>query len=386
MNTVSTITRRSALGLLASTAVLPASAQQAGAKVLKLGSICTLTGPNASIGKEGLSGLQYGVKKTNEGGGLRVGSDTYTLELLNADDESKVEKAVSAAERLITGERVPVIFTPAASTTTLAMLPTAEKNKTLAMSFVASAPDVTGPGFAYSFRTTLSSIMNVAPAMDFLIKEKNAKKIAYLGRNDDWGRIAGKQVNAKAKELGATVVAEEYFDVGSTDFYALLTKLRAANPDAVIGASFIEDGVSMIKQYRELQMKPIFMSIAVIWSSPTFAKAAGKAMEGIYISTGPNTAVSPELTAFGAEFEKANGRQPLPYEVTAYDTLMVVLEAVKKANSIDPTRLRDAMLNLEHKGLLQTYKFNGSGQSEVVININEVKDGRVVKISSLRTS
>jgi branched-chain amino acid transport system substrate-binding protein len=105
----------------------------------------------------------------------------------------------------------------------------------------------------------------------------------------------------------------------------------------------------------------------------------------MYISTGPSTTVSPERTAFSDEFEKAKGHAALPYEITSYDALMIVLEAMKKAGSIEPDRVREAMLNLEFKGILQTYKFNGTGQSEVVININEVTDGTVKPISSLRT-
>ncbi len=360
-------------------------AQAQGAKVLKIGSILSLTGPNASIGKEGVVGLEYAVKQVNAAGGLKVGSDTYTLQLVNIDDESKVERAVAAAERLVTAEKVSVVFTTPASTTTLAVLPTLEKNKTLAMSFVASAPAVISPELSYSFRTTLTSINNVNPSVDFLVKEKGVKTIAYLGRNDDWGRASGKAIVARATSLGAKVVVEEYFDTGSTDFSSLLTKVRAANPDAVMGAAFIEDGVSMIKQYRENRLRPIFLSPSTIWSSPTFIKSAGKNVEGVFVATGSTTSDTPELRAFSAQFEQANKRKPLPFETTGYDSAMVVFEAMKKAGSIDSTKVRDTLQKLEYKGVLQTYKFSGTNQSEVVININEIKDAQVLMRSSIIT-
>ena len=370
---------------LAVTALTASYAQAQATKVLKLGSILSLTGPNASIGKEGVFGVEYAVKQVNAAGGVRIGADTYTLQNINIDDESKVERAVAAAERLVTSEKVPVVFTTPASTTTLAVLPTLEKNKTLGMSFVASAPAVISPELSYSFRSTLTSINNVNPSVDFLVKEKGIKTIAYLGRNDDWGRASGKAIIARAKSLGAEVTVEEYFDTGSTDFSALLTKVRAANPDAVIGAAFIEDGVSLIKQYRELRLKPVFLTPSTIWSSPTFLKAAGKNVDGVFVATGATTSDTPAIRAFTQQFEKANGRKPLPFEVTAYDSVMVVLEAMKKAGSIDPTLVRDALRKLEYKGVLQDYKFAGTNQSEVVINVNEVKDGQIVMISSLIT-
>ena len=380
-------TRRAAMASLAlSAAVLAAPLAQAQpAKVLKLGGLLTVTGPNASIGKEGVMGVEYAVKQVNAAGGVRIGPDTYTVQFVNVDDESKAERAVAAAERLINSEKVPVVFTTPASTTTLAVLPILEKNKTLAMTFVASAPAVISPDLSYSFRSTLSSIDNVNPSVDFLVKEKKAKTIAYLGRNDDWGRNAGKSIVARAKSQGAQVVVEEYFDVGSTDFTALLTKVRAANPDAFMGAAFIEDGVSMLKQYRELRMKPVLLSPSTIWSSPTFLKSAGKAAEGVYVATGPTTSDTPALRAFTQQYEKATGHAPGPFETIAFDNVMLVLEAMKKAGSTDPTKVRDTLRQMSYTGVLQEYKFDNSNQSEVVININEIKDGKAVMISSIRT-
>ena len=381
--TMITVTRRAAIALLAAAATIPAAHAQE--KVLKLGSILALSGPNASIGKESHDGAQYAARKLNEAGGVEIGGETYRIEIINVDDESKAERSVAGAEKLIGENDVPVLLMPASSTSTLAVVPVAEKNKRVALSFVAAAPSVTSPENTYSFRTTLTAIMNVAPSVEYLIKERGAKTIAYIGRNDDWGRAAGQVIGDTARSMGSEVVVEEYFDTGSTDFYGLLTKVRAAQPDAVVGAAFVEDGVSMIKQYRELQMTPTFLSIAVIWASPTFINAAGAAMEGIYISTGPTTSTSPGLEAFKSQYKADTGAEALPYNVTAWDNVMLVVEAMKAAGTTDPEKLAATLRNFEYEGLLQTYKFDNSGQSQVVINVNEFKDGKVSVISSLTT-
>lgn len=376
-------TRRAMLALVATSVTAPVVLAQ-GAKVLKLGSILTLSGPNASLGRESLAGVEYAVKDVNAAGGVKIGADTYTLQLVNIDDESKQERAVAAAERLISSEKVPVIFAPAASTTTLAVLPTLEKNKTVGMSFVAAAPTVTAPEYTYSFRSSLRSSDNITPSVDFLVKEKKVKTIAYIGRNDDWGRSSGKIIVERAKSLGAQVVVEEYFDVGSTDFAGLLTKVRAANPDAFMPAAFIEDGVALLKQYRELRMKSVVLSPTSIWSSPTFIKAAGRAAEGVYVATGPTTSDTPDVRAFAQKFEKTAGRKPLPYEMIGYDNVMLVLEAMKKAGSTESGKVREALRAMNYKGVLQEYKFGGGNQSEVVININEINNGQVRMISSVK--
>lgn len=382
---IMTITRRTALALLAAAAASSTALAQDD-NVLRIGSIFALSGPNASIGREALGGTEYAVRRINEAGGVEIGGTTYTLQLINIDDESRAERSVAGAERLIGEHDVPVILTPPSSTTTLAVVPIADRNNRIALSFVAAAPTVIDPEYEYSFRTTLTSIMNVAPSVEYLIKEEGVRTIAYLGRNDDWGRAAGEAITAKANELGAEVVVEEYFDTGSTDFYGLLTRVRSANPDAVVGAAFTEDGVSMIKQYRELQMTPPFLSVAVIWASPTFIDAAGADLEGVYISTGPTTSSSPELDAFKADFLRDTGGVALPFGITAYDNVNLLVEAMKAAGTTEPQAVAETLRNFEYDGLLQTYRFENSNQSEVVINVNQVTNGEVSVISSLVTN
>jgi branched-chain amino acid transport system substrate-binding protein len=350
--------------------------------VLKLGGLLTVTGPNASLGKEGLGGLEYAAKMVNAAGGVKIGADTYMVQLINIDDESKAERTVAAVEKLISSEKTPVIFTTPASTTTLAILPVLEKSKTIGMGFIAAAPAVISPEYSYSFRSTLSSITNVNPGVDYMIKTRGIKNIAFVGRNDDWGRSAAAAISARAKSLGATIVMEEYFDQGTTDFSSLFSKIRSTNADAVIAAVSLES-VAFAKQYRELRVKPTLMSVGVNLAAPSVIKAIGPSADGMLIATGPTTTETPAVKAFVQQFEKANGRPPLPYEMVGYDNMMIVLEAMKKAGSTDSTKVAESLRKLEYKGLLQDYRFAGTNQSDVVINVNEIKDGRAVPIGSL---
>lgn len=384
MTTTPILTRRGALAL-AGAAVLarPALAQDAG--LIRFGSIFALGGPNASIGRECLGGAEYAVRRLNAEG-IEIAGQRRRFELVNVDDESRTERSVAAAERLVTRDNVPVIFTPASSTTTLAVLPIAERNRRLAVSFVAAAPQVTSPDYRFSFRTTLTATMNISPSVEYLVRQKNVRTIAYLGRNDDWGRAASREIREKAAALGARVAMEDFFEPGSTDFFGLLTRVRAANVDAVISAAFIEDGVAMLRQYRELRMRPHFMSVAVIWASPSFLNAAGDAANGILIATGPTTSDTPEIAAFRAEFQRETGAQLLPYNATAYDNLRLVVAAMQAAGSTDPERVAERLRNFEYRGLLQTYRFNNGTQSQVQINVNDVQNRQVRVISSLMTS
>lgn len=374
--------RRAVLGtiLLAASTTVPLAFAQ-GAKVLKLGGILTVTGPNSALGKEALGGIEYAARQVNAAGGVKIGADTYTVQIVNIDDESKAERTAAAVERLIS-EKTPVIFTSPASTTTLAILPALEKSKTVGMSFIAAAPSVVGPEYPFSFRSTLSSITNVNPAVDYLVKTKGVKTVAFVGRNDDWGRTAAAAINARTKSLGGQIVMEEFFDPGTTDFAGLFSKIRNINADAVIAAVSVES-VAFAKQYRELRLKPALMSVGVAMAGPAIIKAAGQAAEGIYVATGPTTSDSAAIRAFAQQFEKANGRVPMPYEMVGYDNVMLVLDAMKKAGSTESVKIAEALRKLEYMGLLQDYRFGGDNQSDVVININEIKDGRAIPIGSL---
>lgn len=374
-----------ALGLYLGTGPVSTAGAASGGE-LDIGAIFALSGPNASIGKEALSGTQFAIDAINAAGGALIGGIQYKVKLVNVDDQSQSERSVIAAQRLIAQDGVTVLFTPPSSTTTLAVLPIAEKNRRIAMSFVAAAPAVINPEYKYSFRSTLNSVMNVSPSVDYLVKSKAVKTIAYLGRNDDWGRAAGRAIVAEAAALGAKVVEEEYFDTGSTDFYGLLTKVGESHPDAVIAAAFAEDGLPMIKQYRELQMKPLFLSVAVIWGSPTFVHAAGADLDGVYIATGPTTTQSPELDAFKADFLKKTGSEALPFGITGFDNVNLIIAAMQKAGGTDPEKLRETLRNFSYKGLLQTYQFHDSNQSQIVINVNQAGGGKIKVISSLTTN
>ncbi len=376
------LTRRTVLAAIPAMAVLasPLAAQE---KTVRIGAILAQTGPNASIGTESLIGAEYAARKINEAGGLDIGGTLHKVEIVNIDDESKAERSVAAAEKLVAEPDIPVILTPVSSTTTLAVVPIAEKAGRLALSFVASAPPVVGPEHPLSFRSTLDTTMNVAPSVEFLVKDKGVKTIAYIGRNDDWGRSSIAQVEESAKALGAEVVMTEFFESGSTDFYGVLTKARSLEPDAVIVAAFIEDGVSLLKQFRELQMEMPLFSLGVIWASPVFLNAAGADVEGVYVATGPTSSVSPEMEAFAATFTADTGSVPLPFSTTAYDSVMLLAEAMKAAGTTEPAKLAETLRNTQYKGVLQTYAFDGDTQSDVVINVNEVKDGKVSVVSSI---
>jgi branched-chain amino acid transport system substrate-binding protein len=378
------LTRRTALALAAGSALVGRVAR-AEDPVVRFGAIFALSGPNASIGRESMTGAEYAMKRLNADN-IAIGGQRQRFELLNVDDQSSTERSVAAAERLITRDNVPVLLTPVSSTTALAVLPIAERNKRLAVGFVAAAPQVISPDLHFSFRNTLSSTMNVAPSVEYLVKQRNVKTIAYLGRNDDWGRAASQEIKSRAQALGAKVVMTEFFEPGATDFFSLLTQVRSLSPDAVIGAAFTEDGVAMLKQYRELRLKPIFFSVGVIWASPPFLSAAGDATNGVLIATGPTTGDSPALTAFRDEFKRDTGNPALPYNITAYDTIRMVVAAMQAAGSTDPVKTADALRHLNYKGLLQDYVFNNSNQSTVTINVNEVTGGQVHVISSLTTS
>ena len=97
------------------------------------------------------------------------------------------------------------------------------------------------------------------------------------------------------------------------------------------------------------------------------------------------TAGTTAVEEFAATFQKSAGHAPLPYEITGYDAMTVVLAAMKKAGSTDPTATRDALRSLDFQGVLQDYAFNGTNQSSVDININKVTDGHVVPLVSIRS-
>jgi branched-chain amino acid transport system substrate-binding protein len=312
---------------------------------VRLGAVLSVTGPASFLGEPEKNTIQMEVDKINAAGGV-LGRP---LEVVILDDETDVNKAVLATDRLLKKERVSAILGPTTSGNSLAVMGKAAAAKTPLIS-CSAAEKITKPVNPYIFKVAPSDRLAVARILSHA-KKQGYKKLAILTVSDGFGQ-AGREV---LKELipadGFELVADEVFGPKDTDMTAQLTKLQGASPDAVICWGTNPGPAVVAKNRVQLGMKtPLYMSHGV--ASKKFIELAGDAAEGLLLPAGKITAADklpdsdPEkaqLVAYTKAYGEKFNAPVSTFGGHGYDSLHLAVKAINDAGSDKPQAIRDAL-------------------------------------------
>src|SRR5262247_4194011 len=196
---------------------------------IKIGVVGPHSGPAAFDGQSNLIGAQVAADEINKAGGLLGGRK---IEIVPADSRGIPAEAVSAYRKVVTQDRVVAVDCCWFSYSTIAALPTIEELKVPTSTGVAFLPDAKQTKLTYLFKFAQTPNLE-SRFVDYWVKKLNIKKVAFMARNDDWGRATSGVYQARLKELGGTVVSSDFYTPGEKDFYSFLTKIKAQTPEAV---------------------------------------------------------------------------------------------------------------------------------------------------------
>ena len=217
----------------AAAAVLFSSTTVYAQETIKIGLVQPLTGSVAYNGNADVNGSKLAVEERNNAGGV-LGRK---IELVIEDGQCKPANSINAAEKLIQKDKVVALSGAFCSSATAAIMPVAERYKMPLITGVSSKADLTEKGNKYFFRAAETDALLSRAFAKILANDLKLKNVAYVGVNDDWGRGGVEEFSRDLSAAGVKTAAKEYFDHGTTDFYTLLTKLRASNADAIFVAS-----------------------------------------------------------------------------------------------------------------------------------------------------
>jgi branched-chain amino acid transport system substrate-binding protein len=289
---------------------------------IKIGAILPLTGEAAVWGENVKTGIELAKEEINKKGGI----NGRKLEIIYEDGQCDSKTGVSAAQKLITVDKVQVIIGEVCSSVTLAIAPIANQNKVVLITPASSADSISQAG-EYIFRNYPRNSQFLDKIIE-LIEKLNKKKIAILFVNNDYG--VGLKDYALQKISKEKIVLVEGHDQKETDFRTTLTKLKSFNPDAVILATYYEDGALILKQAKEMKINALFLGTDA-FDDPKVIEIAKEAAEGLIFS-----AVKPEAGPKFSEFKKAYiekyNKEPVFLSDFAYDTLNIIVEAIEKGN------------------------------------------------------
>jgi len=306
---------------------------------------------------------------------LKFDGKLVKFEMQSEDDQGDPKVGTTVAQKLIDAKVVAVIghlnsgvSIPASELYTKAGIPM--------VSGSATNPVLTERGLKGVFRTVGRDDQQGPALGAYIAGELKAKKVALIDDKTAYGEGLRGEVEKKLKAEKIAIIDKETTTDTDTDFKAVLTKIKAKNPDVIFHGGMDQTGGPMIKQARELGIKAIFV-FGDGACTDEMGKMAGAAAEGLVCSQAglPREAASPTFTkAFTAKFGEIK-----QYAPTYYDATMAVIEAMKKAGSADPAKFGPEIYNVSFTGATGKVEFDAKGdRKDAEITIFRLKDGKVV--------
>jgi branched-chain amino acid transport system substrate-binding protein len=326
------------------------------AETVKVGVLLPLTGAQAKFGEIEKRSFAMAAEEINAKGGV----NGKKIELLFEDDTGKPDVGRSGMEKLISREKVPVITGGYSSSVTAAAAPVAQRFQVPFVICTGSADDITEKGYNYVFR--INQFASEYPnAVESFLKEvaKDVKTVALLYENSSFGQSSSKSFEEDAKRLGLKIIVKEGYQAGAIDFKPILTKVKAANPDMIYMVSYVMDASLLMRQSKELRINPkMFVGGGAGFTLPEFAKSAGDAANGVFSATlWIETLPFPGAKAYFDNFKKKYGSETEYHGAEAYAAMYVVADALKRAKSITPKDVRDALTTTDMKTAFGPVKF-----------------------------
>jgi len=321
---------------------------------IKVGAILAISGPASFLGAPEVKTAEMFVDKINKAGGV----DGHKIELIVKDSGAKPENAISMAKQLIDEDKVLAIIGPSTSGETMAIKNICQEAKTILLS-CAAAEDIVNPVASYVFKTPQKD-SDAARLIFITMKGKGISKVGVVASNDGFGMAGKAQLEKLAPEYGITVAISETYDKQATDLTDVLTKLKGQDVQAVINWSIVPAQSLVAKNMKQIGLDvPLFQSHG--FGNIKYVKAGGEAANGTLFPCGrllvadvlPDS--NPQKTLlmkYKSDYESKYKEDVSTFGGHAYDALLILTEAIKKAGSTDTDKVRDAIENL--KGLVGT--------------------------------
>jgi branched-chain amino acid transport system substrate-binding protein len=338
-----------------------------GGKVIKIGVFEPVTGENGGGGFQEVLGMRYANKMYPT---VEIDGVTYDIQLVEVDNKSDKTEAVSAAQSLISSD-VKVVLGSYGSGVSIAAGEFFKEAKIPAIGASCTNPQVT-LGNDFYFRVCFLDPFQGTVMANYAFQEgaKTAAVITQLG--DDYSSGLGSYFVTAFKGLAgdSAIISEEQFQTNQTDFKAILTNIKAANPDVIFAPSSIATAPLIITQARELGITCPIMA-GDTWENSTIIENAGDYAEGIVLSTffddaDPATKEAESfITGFKPYLKENNQSEIIPaVSALGYDAYLVALEAIKQAGSTDSTAIRDALVNVKIDGVTGSISFDENGDAK----------------------
>ncbi|HTD66862.1 MAG TPA: ABC transporter substrate-binding protein, partial [Candidatus Limnocylindria bacterium] len=341
----------------------------------------SLTGKEATFGISSHEGTLMAIEEVNAAGGV-LGKK---LELLTEDTQSKPGEPQTVVNKLISRDGVVAMLGEVASSRSLEAAPICQQNKVPMVSPSSTNPKVTQTG-DYIFRVCFIDPFQGTVMANFATQTLKAKKVAvFTDVKSDYSKGLAQFFKEQFVKTGGQIVAELDFNGGDKDFKAQLTAIKAANPDAVFIPGYYTDAALIA-----IQAKQLGLSVPLLggdgWESEKLTEIGKDAVEGHYFSTHYSPDVGSEKSKkFVESYKKRwNGKVPDALAACGYDSAILLIEAMKRAGSIEGAKVRDALAaTKDFDAVTGRIKINENRDAVKSAVILQVKGGKFVYLETV---
>ena len=372
-----------AIGLSLAMAVAGCSGMKPEAgQVITVGHVAALSGDLALWGQAEKNALSLMVEKINAAGGV-AGKQ---LKIVSYDTRGDAAETAKVAQRLLVRDRAVAIIGPAQSSNAIVMSAVTEPAKTPFIATAASSPKATFDPQAntvrgYAFRAGFIDSYQGSVAARFALRELKAKTAAVVyDAGSEYSTVLADYFAKQYVRQGGKLLANEAFRTNETDFRPLLAKVVQDEPAVIFVPTLHKQAALLVKQARDLGIKAKIIG-GDGWSNPEILTLGGPALDGTYfvVQTGLG---DPDIQSFVAEYRNRYGQDPvLPNAALAADGLLMLVEAIKKADGADPVKIARQLAKLRDMpavtGRLSIDPLTNSPQNRSAV-VQEIRAGKVV--------
>ena len=368
--------------MAAGVSMVGCSGSSSSSDVIKIGVFEPLTGANGAGGADEYDGIKLANKLAPTVLGKKI-------QLVAVDNKSDKVEAANAATVLAQKEKVNAVIGSWGSSLSMAGGPIFAEAKIPAVAVSATNPNVT-KGNDYYFRVCFLDPFQGVVGATHAFKTLNAKKVAIIREvsNDYSVGLAKFFADEFVKLTGdaKSIVATADYNTGDQDFTAQLTNIKQLEPDVIFAPGNYTESALIIKQARALGMKAQFIG-GDTWDINSFLEVGGAAVEGATFSTffANDVPINKTSEAFLKAFREEYKKEPAATSALGYDAYMVILDAIKRANSAEPQKIREALTQTkDFEGSAGAITINAERNADKAAVFKTVKDGKFTFLTTVK--
>ncbi len=351
--------------------------------VVKIGHVAPMSGGQAHYGKDNENGVRMAIEDLNAQK-VKIGGKTIKFEIAAEDDAADPKQGTAVAQKLCDAKVAGIVGHLNSGTT----IPASKIYNDCGIPHITGAatnPNLTKPGYKTTYRIIANDNALGAGLAFYAADTMKLKRIAVIDDRTAYGQGVAEVFAKIAKTKGIEIVDQQFTTDKATDFMAILTAIKSKKPDGVFYGGMDAQAGAMLRQMDQLGMSSVkFFGGDGICTTEIIKIASGaKSLDGVVCAEGGSSiAKMPGGTAWKAKYDAKYPGQFQIYSPYTYDATFVLVDAMKRADSVDPKVYTPKLMETSYKGVTATIAFEPTGEMKnPSMTLSTYKDGKKIALN-----